>query len=80
MTSFIGVFPINNPRYVIYTAIEYPKKQEGSNQKMTGARVNAPLVKNIIISIINLFNIPKNKDNILKVDTNYFYRSFNAII
>ena len=80
LTSFIGVFPINNPRYVIYTAIEYPKKQEGSNQKMTGARVNAPLVKNIIISIINLFNIPKNKDNILKVDTNYFYRSFNAII
>ncbi len=81
MTSFIGVFPIKKPRYVIYTAIEYPKKQKGSNQKMTGARVNAPLVREIIITIINLFNIPKNKDyEYLKADTNFLYKYFNAAI
>ncbi len=81
MTSFIGVFPITNPRYIVYTAIEYPKKEHGTDQKMTGARVNAPLVKQIIINIINLFNIPKkiNKD-LLKADTNKLYRSINAII
>ena len=27
---------------------------------MTGARVNAPLVREIILDIINLFNIPRN--------------------
>ena len=38
---------------------------------MTGARVNAPLVKEIILDIINLINIPKNKNNeLLKADTN----------
>ena len=42
LTSFIGVFPIKSPKYIIYTAIEYPKKEAGTNQKMTGARVNAP--------------------------------------
>ena len=74
-TSFVGVFPISKPKYVIYTAIEYPKKEDGTNQKMTGARVNAPLVKEIIINIINLFNIPKNnKDEYLKADTNYLYK------
>ena len=81
MTSFIGVFPINDPKYVIYTAIEYPKKEKGTNQKMTGARVNAPLVKEIIINIINIFNIPKkNIDEFLKADTKFLYRIFNASI
>jgi len=47
LTSFIGVFPIDNPKYIIYTALEYPKKEEGTNQKMTGGRVNAPLVKKL---------------------------------
>ena len=81
LTSFIGVFPINDPKYVIYTAIEYPKKKEGTKQKMTGARVNAPLVKDIIINIINIFNIPKkNIDEFLKADTKFLYRIFNASI
>jgi len=81
LTSFIAVFPIDNPKYVIYTALEYPKKEKGTNQKMTGGRVNAPLVKKIIISMINLFNIPKkNKNELLKVDINFLYREFDATI
>ncbi|OUW95089.1 MAG: hypothetical protein CBD97_03665 [Pelagibacteraceae bacterium TMED237] len=81
MTSFIGIFPINNPKFVVYTAIEYPKKADGTLQKMTGARVNAPLVREIIIDIINLFNIPKKINNeILKTDTNFFYKAINAFI
>ncbi len=81
LTSFIGVFPITDPKYIIYTAIEYPKKEEGTNQKMTGARVNAPLVKEIIINIINIFNIPKNNiDEYLKADTNSIYRLIDAFI
>ena len=57
-TSFIGVFPVNNPRYVIYTAIKYPKKPENSKQRMTGAVVNAPLVKKIILHMIKVLGIP----------------------
>ena len=48
---------------------------------MTGARVNAPLVKDIIINMINLFNISKdNSEKLLKVDTNTLYRKLNATI
>ena len=81
LTSFIGVFPISDPKYVVYTAIEYPKKEEGTNQRMTGARVNAPLVKQIITNIINLFDIPKKiNDELLKADINYLYKALNASI
>ena len=48
---------------------------------MTGARVNAPLVKEIIINIIKIFNIPKiNNEEFLKADTSLIYKKFNAII
>ena len=33
LTSFIGVFPIDKPKYVVFTAIEYPKKGDSINQK-----------------------------------------------
>ena len=62
MTSFIGVFPINNPQYIVYTAIEYPKKPYESKQRMTGAVVNAPLVKKIIYEMIKILNLPSNTD------------------
>ena len=81
LTSFIGVFPIDNPQYIIYTAIHYPKKEKGTNQRMTGARVNAPLVKNIIIDMIKLYNIPKLIINeYQKVDTKFKYKNINEVI
>lgn len=74
MTSFIGVFPINKPRYIVYTAIEYPKKPQNSKQRMTGAVVNAPLVKKIILEMIKILNIPPyKKDNLLKADLKNIY-------
>ena len=58
MTSFISVFPTNKPKYVVYTAITYPKKPIDSKQRMTGAVVNAPLVKKIIYEMIKILNLP----------------------
>lgn len=81
MTSFIGVFPINNPRYIVYTAIEYPKKPKNTKQRMTGAVVNAPLVKKIIIEMIKILNIPPYKEyNLLKADIKKFYISDHAFL
>ena len=81
LTSFIAVFPISDPKYVVYTAVEYPKQEENSLQKMTGAVVNAPLVKKIITDMINLLNIPKNKNTeFLKADTKSLYNILNVPI
>ena len=75
-TSFIGVFPINNPRYIVYTAIKNPQKPTNSKQRMTGAVVNAPLVKKIILEMIKVLNIPPyQNDNLLKADIKKLYES-----
>ena len=80
-TSFIGVFPIKNPRYIVYTAIKYPKKPKNSNQRMTGAVVNAPLVKKIILEMIKILNIPPyQKYNLLKADIKKIYKSDYAFL
>ena len=81
MTSFIGVFPINKPKYVVYTAITYPKKPVDSKQRMTGAVVNAPLVKKIIYEMIKILNLPSVRhDEFIKADIKKIYKSSYAFL
>ncbi len=81
MTSFISVFPINKPNYVVYTAISYPKKPIESNQRMTGAVVNAPLVKKIIFEMIKILNLPSIRhDDFIKADIKQIYKSSYAFL
>ncbi len=81
MTSFIGVFPTDNPRYIVYTAIEYPKKPQNTKQRMTGAVVNAPLVKKIILEMIKILNIPPYIEyHFLKADTKKTYKFNHAFL
>ena len=48
---------------------------------MTGAVVNAPLVKNIILEMIKIFNLPKYGDNnLLKADIKRLYELHNAFL
>tara|TARA_Y100001970_G_scaffold294234_1_gene448894 strand:+ start:497 stop:2164 length:1668 start_codon:yes stop_codon:yes gene_type:complete len=82
-TSFIGVFPVNEPKYVVYTAIEYPKIPNNlqKKQRMTGAVVNAPLVKKIIYQMIKIMNLPVyNFKKIQKADINLSYEHNNAFL
>ena len=80
-TSFIGVFPINNPRYVIYTAVKYPQQPSDSKQKMTGAVVNAPLVKKIIFEMIKILNLPSYRQNeLIKADIKQIHKTGYAFL
>ena len=54
MTSFIGVFPISKPKYVVLAMIENPKKIIEENYSITGATVAAPLLKSIILRMIEI--------------------------
>ena len=59
LTSFIGIFPISKPQYLVLTIVENPKKIKEENYNITGAAVNAPLVKNIILRMIEILKIPR---------------------
>ena len=79
LTSFIGVLPTSNPKYIVLSSIENPKKSEGINYRLTGATVSAPLVKNIILRMIEILGIsPTNYKEILKADTSWIYNNKNA--
>ena len=56
LTSFVGAFPINDPRYVFLVIIDEPK--EGmKTRKATGGSVAAPVAKTIVERCANVFGL-----------------------
>jgi len=79
-TIFIGAFPMSNPKYLVLTFIDKPKRIKEANYGITSAWVNAPLVKNIIYRMIEILKIPKNKKvDFLNAATTINYNSNNAV-
>lgn len=48
ISSFLGVFPVDAPRYVVYVMVQDPKGTKASYGFATGGWVGAPAVKRII--------------------------------
>ena len=69
--SFIGFMPADNPKVIVYVAIDHPK---GVTQY--GGTVAAPIAKNILASITDILDIPKSKSKIVREyqygDTKYY--------
>ena len=70
IVSFIGFMPADDPKYVVYVAVDNPK---GITQY--GGTVSAPIAKNILLSIIDSFNLPKTNTETTReytwLDTKY---------
>ena len=77
-TIFVGAFPMSEPKYLILTIIDKPKRKN-INDSITSATVNAPLVKNIILRMIEILNLTKEKNNILNAATTINYKDINVI-
>ena len=77
ITSFIGFLPANNPKVIVYIAIDYAK---GVTQY--GGTVAAPIAKSVLLSSIDALNIDKQKNEIEK-EFNYidkvYYKVPNVI-
>ena len=66
VTSFIGFLPANNPKYVIYIAIDNAK---GVTQYVW--TIAAPIAKRILEDIIEIKKLPKEEEGIPKT-YNYY--------
>jgi cell division protein FtsI (penicillin-binding protein 3) len=58
LSSFIGVFPINEPRYVIMVSIDQPHPNGKSMGEATGGWVAAPAVSRIVQRMAPIVGIP----------------------
>ena len=71
---------MSDPKYLILSFIDKPKRKKENNYSITSATVNAPLVKDIIIKIIEILKLPKiDNEEILNAATSIKYNKINAI-
>ena len=70
LASFVGIFPINDPKYLTLIMVDEPKGQKFSNHFATGGWVAAPAVKEIVkksASILKIQPIDENLPSIKQI-------------
>ncbi len=73
ITSFIGFMPADNPKVVIYIAIDNAK---GVTQY--GGTIAAPIARNVLLNIIDILDI-KRRDGGVAKSYNYYDRKFATV-
>ena len=64
MSSFVGAFPINAPRYVVYAMLDEPSGTKQTFGYATGGWVAAPVVRNVVFRMASILGIhPVDEDS-----------------
>lgn len=69
ISSFIGAFPMNKPKYVVYAMIDEPTGNKSTGGFATGGMIAAPVVNKVISRIgpmLNVMPVDVNKYEIRK--------------
>lgn len=64
LSSFVGVFPISEPRYLVLVAIDEPRGTKETHGYATGGWVAAPAVREIILRTAPIVGMRPNRDAI----------------
>lgn len=63
LSSFVGAFPINDPRYVVYALLDEPKGNKKTLGYATGGWVAAPTVRRVIERMAPMMGMPPVKQD-----------------
>ncbi len=61
ISSFVGAFPINAPRYVVLVLVDEPKGNKRTFNYATGGWVAAPAVSRVVQRMATLIGMPPNR-------------------
>ena len=67
ISSFIGAFPVDDPRYVVFAMLDEPKGTKKTHGYATGGWVAAPVVGKVVRRIGPLAGIRPNEDGLPSV-------------
>lgn len=76
ISSFVGSFPIYDPKYTIYIMLDEPKAIKETFGFATGGWTAAPVVSRVIKRIAMLYNLPPQIANKEKIE-NYLHVDYN---
>ncbi|MGB8182488.1 MAG: penicillin-binding protein 2 [Stellaceae bacterium] len=63
LSSFVGVFPINDPKYLVLVMLDEPHGDHSTGGFATGGMVAAPAVKRIVMRMAPIVGIPPADEN-----------------
>ncbi len=63
ISSFVGVFPMDAPRYAVFVMVDEPKGQKHTWNYATGGWVAAPAVARVVASMASILGIPPVSDD-----------------
>lgn len=73
ISSFIGAFPMNKPRYVVYAMIDEPTGNKSTGGFATGGMVAAPVVNKVISRIGPMLNVMPVDENKYEIRKEFWY-------
>ncbi|NCC02840.1 MAG: penicillin-binding protein 2 [Proteobacteria bacterium] len=78
ISSFLGVFPINAPRYVVLALLDDPKGNASTYGFATGGWTAAPVVKKVISQIGPLLNLSPFEPEVIEATEHRLLRPLGA--
>ncbi|MCH2548145.1 MAG: penicillin-binding protein 2 [Alphaproteobacteria bacterium] len=85
MASFVGVFPIDDPRYAVLVMVDEPKGTKKTWGYATGGWVSAPVVGNFVsrvgplLGIRPIYEVPQQKSAKAKNNKSWVYYDGGAV-
>ncbi len=69
VASFVGAFPMDDPRYVVFAMIDEPKGKKNSFGYATGGWVAAPVVSRVVTRMASLLGIePRSAEEVAVIE------------
>ena len=62
ISSFLGVFPMDKPKYAVFVMVDEPQGTKASYGYATGGWVAAPAVKRVISSMVSILNLSPSSE------------------